>query len=202
MCITSKPPLKEGLHYMWTKSHSLFNMVTLLDYPGFVHRSLAHTQIKEDDVYSTDVEKWREFSRIYADNIQYISLLATVLLAANMSFLAIASIDQAPHGISYLPQRFSYWSLLSALTSIVMGSAVHSPRLFVNQSWSILRPIHEYHPRISVRMLRIQCSVFLVGITNSLCQTRCKVPTHLCCCSFWDSVVLPCRLLADHGTLQ
>ena len=47
-----------------------------------------------------------------------------------MSFLAIQSIDNI--GLSYLPQRFSYLSLLAALASIVMGAAVRSPRLFVS----------------------------------------------------------------------
>ena len=55
-----------------------------------------------------------------------------MLLAANMSFLAIGSIDS--HGLSYWPQRFSYLSLLAALTCIVMGSAVRSLRLFVSNS--------------------------------------------------------------------
>ena len=57
-----------------------------------------------------------------------------MLLAANMSFLAIQSIDSAPDGLSYLPQRFSYLSLFAALTCIVMGLAVRSPRLFVSDS--------------------------------------------------------------------
>jgi len=49
-----------------------------------------------------------------------------------MNFLAIQSVDN--EGLSYLPQRFSYLSLLAALASIVMGSAVRSPRLFVSNS--------------------------------------------------------------------
>jgi len=55
---------------------------------------------------------------------------ATVLLAANVIFLAIQTVDDA--GLSYLPQIFSYISLLAALASIVMGSAVRIPRLFVS----------------------------------------------------------------------
>ncbi|KIM50427.1 hypothetical protein SCLCIDRAFT_1225352 [Scleroderma citrinum Foug A] len=132
--ITSEPPLKKGLHYMWTKGPSLFNMVSLLDHPGLIQRSLAHTQIKKDGVYSTDAKKWGEFCKTYASDTIQVNLLATVLLAANMSFLGIPPIND--NGLSYLPQRFSYLSLLAALASIVMGSAVRSPRLFVSNSQS------------------------------------------------------------------
>jgi len=89
-----------------------------------------------------------------------------------MSFLAIQSIDTAPGGLSYLPQKCSYLSLLAALASIVMGLAVRSPRLFVSdsqnyysgplfkriyidQSWSILLPSHDRHPGFSVRTLPV-----------------------------------------------
>ncbi|KIM53181.1 hypothetical protein SCLCIDRAFT_458566 [Scleroderma citrinum Foug A] len=116
---------------MWTNSSSLLNMVAFMDHPGFIRRSLAHTQIKNIG-YSTDVKRWRKFSQTYTEDIQHVGLLATVLLAANMSFLAIQSIDSGPGGLSYLPQKFSYLSLLAALASIVMGLAVRSPRLFTN----------------------------------------------------------------------
>ena len=63
---------------MWANSPSLFNMVTLLDHPGFIRRSLAHTQIKfGHDRYSTDVEKWDKFSHTYAEDIQHVSLLVS-----------------------------------------------------------------------------------------------------------------------------
>ncbi|KAL4080556.1 hypothetical protein J3A83DRAFT_27264 [Scleroderma citrinum] len=118
---------------MWDKLPTLVNMVFLFDHPGFIQRSLAHTQIKDGSRgFFTDVEKWREFSRTYGKDIGSVNLLGTVLLTANVSFLAIQSIDSAPGGLSYLPQRFSYLSLLAALASIVMGSAVRSPRLFTN----------------------------------------------------------------------
>ncbi|KAL4066452.1 hypothetical protein V8B97DRAFT_2025420 [Scleroderma yunnanense] len=135
-----KAPLKKGWQYMWAKSPSLFNMVFLLDHPGFIQRSLADTQTKNKNrECSTDVEKWRRFSGTYGEDIGNVSLLFkqdTVLLAANVSFLAIQSVDSAPEGLSYLPQRFSYLSLLAALASIVMGSSVRSPRLFTNYgSW-------------------------------------------------------------------
>ncbi|KAL4062382.1 hypothetical protein V8B97DRAFT_2026836 [Scleroderma yunnanense] len=108
---TCKPPLMEGK--ILDKLPSLFNMLFLLDHPGFIQRSLAATQGKR----KADIRKWDEFS-------------PTVLLAANVSFLAIQTIDNA--GLSYLPQRFSYISVLAVLASIVMGSAVRILRLFVS----------------------------------------------------------------------
>ena len=44
---------------MWTDLPSLLMTVFFFDHPGFIHRSLAHTQI-EDKVWSTDITK-REF---------------------------------------------------------------------------------------------------------------------------------------------
>ncbi|KAG6330803.1 hypothetical protein ID866_8287 [Astraeus odoratus] len=104
-------------------------MLFLLDHSGFIHRSLAATQVGTGQ---TNVEKWKIFSDTYRDDIANVNLLATVLLAANVSFLAIQSVDTAPKGLSSLPQRFSYISLLAALASIVMGSAVRTPRVFTN----------------------------------------------------------------------
>ena len=75
--ITSEPPLKKGLHYMWTKGPSLFNMVSLLDHPGLIQRSLAHTQIKKDGVYSTDAKKWGEFCKTYASDTIQVNLLVS-----------------------------------------------------------------------------------------------------------------------------
>lgn len=126
-----KPPLKQGWQCVWTKGSGLINMVFFLDHPGFIHRSLAGTQGKDSILGTyTDVEKWRKFSKTYAEDTSNISLLGTVLLGANVSFLAIQSIDKT-NGFS-LPQKFSYLSLLVALASIVMGLAVRSPRLFTN----------------------------------------------------------------------
>ncbi|KIM56355.1 hypothetical protein SCLCIDRAFT_243919 [Scleroderma citrinum Foug A] len=120
-----KPPLIEG--NILGKLPSLFNMLFLLDHPGFIQRSLAATQVGGR---STDIRKWDAFSRTYREDIANVNLLGTVLLAANVSFLAIQTVDNA--GLSYLPQVFSYISLLAALASIVMGSAVRIPRLFVS----------------------------------------------------------------------
>ncbi|KIM61737.1 hypothetical protein SCLCIDRAFT_1215828 [Scleroderma citrinum Foug A] len=116
-CIKSNPPLKEGLlRRMWTNSSSLFHTAYLFDHPGSIRHSLAQTQIEvkcspadtrgqnKHKVWSTDVKKWRKFSKIYANDIQQVGLLATILLVANMSFLSIHSIDTAPGGLSYLPQ--------------------------------------------------------------------------------------------------
>ncbi|KAI6152835.1 hypothetical protein EDD17DRAFT_1633888 [Pisolithus thermaeus] len=67
---------------------------------------------------------------MFQKDIENINLLATVLLTANFSFLAIQSIDA--QGLSYWPQRLSYTSLLSAMGSILMGLAVRTPRFFVS----------------------------------------------------------------------
>ncbi|KAL4066489.1 hypothetical protein V8B97DRAFT_2025454 [Scleroderma yunnanense] len=85
-------------HAILDKLPSLFNMLFLLDHPGFIQRSLAATQGKR----KADIR----------------------------NFLAIQTIDNA--GLSYLPQRFSYISVLAVLASIVMGSAVRILRLFVS----------------------------------------------------------------------
>ncbi|KAL4080555.1 hypothetical protein J3A83DRAFT_25313 [Scleroderma citrinum] len=102
-------------------------MLFMLDHPGFIRRSLAATQVTENREHFTDVKKWHDFSLAYREDIANVNLLGTVLLATNVSFLAIQSIDNA--GLSYLPQKFSYMSLLAALASIMMGSAVRIPRL-------------------------------------------------------------------------
>lgn len=126
-------------------------MVFLFDHPGFIQRSLAATQVKDESgrVY-TDVEKWHKFSCMYADYLNNITLLVglrmspintevadepkkgTVFLTTNVGFLAIQSVDTAPGGLSSLPQLWSYLSLLTALVSIAMGSIVRAPRLFVS----------------------------------------------------------------------
>lgn len=130
-----KPPLQQGLHCLWTKSPSLVSMIFLFDHPGFIQRSLAATQVKDESgrVY-TDVEKWHKFSCMYADYLNNITLLGTVFLTTNVGFLAIQSVDTAPGGLSSLPQLWSYLSLLTALVSIAMGSIVRSPRQFTSYS--------------------------------------------------------------------
>ncbi|KAL4062376.1 hypothetical protein V8B97DRAFT_1877952 [Scleroderma yunnanense] len=108
------------------KLPSLFNMLFLLDHPGFIQRSLPATQGKR----KTDIRNWDEFSRTHREDIANVNLLVSLALMHIFSFLAIQTIDNA--GLSYLPQQFSYISVLAALASIVMGSAVRIPRLFTN----------------------------------------------------------------------
>ncbi|KAL4066453.1 hypothetical protein V8B97DRAFT_1022532 [Scleroderma yunnanense] len=72
------PPLRKGRKYMWDKLPTLVNMVFLFDHPGFIQRSLAHTQIKDGSRgFFTDVEKWREFSRTYGKDIGSVNLLVS-----------------------------------------------------------------------------------------------------------------------------
>jgi len=53
-------------------------MVFFLDHPGFIHRSLAGTQGKDSIGTYTDVEKWRKFSKTYAEDTSNISLLVSL----------------------------------------------------------------------------------------------------------------------------
>ncbi|KAI6033392.1 hypothetical protein EDC04DRAFT_2208467 [Pisolithus marmoratus] len=124
-------------------------MLSSLDHPGFISRALGATQrkqvaqgngfgatqyVNERLEHETDVEKWMVFCNTFQKDVENINLLATVLLTANFSFLAIQSIDQ--NGLSYWPQRLSYTSLLCALGSILMGLAVRTPRFFTAYSSS------------------------------------------------------------------
>lgn len=52
---------------------------------------------------------------------------ATVLLTTNVAFLAIQSVDQP--GVSYLPQKCCYISIMVSLGSIVGGFALRMPRV-------------------------------------------------------------------------
>ncbi|KAI6039740.1 hypothetical protein EDC04DRAFT_1637338 [Pisolithus marmoratus] len=145
----AKPPLRDpNLLY---KLPSILSMLSALDHPGFISRILGATQqskatrerdrqrqaMQQDDPnrdHETDVEKWKVFGDTFQKDVESINLLATVLLTANFSFLAIQSIDQ--NGLSYWPQRLSYTSLLFALGSILMGLAVRTPRFFTAYSSS------------------------------------------------------------------
>ncbi|KAI6140837.1 hypothetical protein BKA82DRAFT_4019063 [Pisolithus tinctorius] len=92
---------------------------------GLQRNALAATQVD----HQTDLDKWESFSNTFRKQIDTSNLLATVLLAANVGFLAIQSVDQ--EGISYWPQRLSYMSLFTSLASIIMGLTVRVPRFFV-----------------------------------------------------------------------
>ncbi|KAI6125660.1 hypothetical protein EDD16DRAFT_1557965, partial [Pisolithus croceorrhizus] len=100
-------------------------MLLFLDHPGFIERSLRNTQ----DNGQTDVSKWLTFCETLQKDVESVTLLATVLLTANVSFLAIQTVDSL-NGLHTWPQRLSYMSLLSALGCILMGLAVRVPRCF------------------------------------------------------------------------
>ncbi|KAI6116173.1 hypothetical protein F5141DRAFT_651112 [Pisolithus sp. B1] len=104
----------------------LVTMLLSLDYPNFIGRSLQSTRVDNE----TDLDRWNDFWNVFQANIGNISLLATVLLSGNLSFLSIVAQD----GLSYLPQRLSYASLFAALGSIFVGLAVRTPRFLHQRS--------------------------------------------------------------------
>lgn len=118
------PPVKGSWRSRKTPNE-LFVMLLFLDHPGFIERSLRNTQ----DNGQTDVGKWLTFCETFQKDVESVTLLATVLLTANVSFLAIQSVD-SPNGLHTWPQRLSYMSLLAVLGSILMGLAVRVPRCF------------------------------------------------------------------------
>lgn len=145
--VSSKPPLKQPTPLL-DKLAGILSMLSVLDHPGFIGRALGATQqskakreraaARQREVtpqihdHETDVAKWMVFSDTFQKDVENINLLATVLMTANFSFLAIQSIDQ--NGLTYWPQRLSYTSLLSAMGSILMGLAVRTPRFFTAHS--------------------------------------------------------------------
>ena len=53
-------------------------MVSMLDHPGLIQRSLLHTQIKtQDGAYFTDVKKWGEFTKAYYRDTKEVNLLVS-----------------------------------------------------------------------------------------------------------------------------
>ncbi|KAF9234256.1 hypothetical protein BU15DRAFT_65865 [Melanogaster broomeanus] len=70
-----------------------------------------------DDIASK--EKWNMFVNKLNSQLQDTNLLATVLLNANVGFLAIQSVDDG--GGTTLRQLASYMSLVASLASIVLG---------------------------------------------------------------------------------
>ncbi|KAF9244122.1 hypothetical protein BU15DRAFT_59465 [Melanogaster broomeanus] len=69
----------------------------------------------------TSTEKWNMFVNKLNSQLQDTNLLATVLLNANVGFLAIQSVDDG--GGTSLRQLASYMSLVASLASIVLGLA-------------------------------------------------------------------------------
>ena len=53
-------------------------MMTMLDHPGLIQRSLMNTQIEtKDGTYSTDVKKWGEFTKAYYRDTKEVNLLVS-----------------------------------------------------------------------------------------------------------------------------
>lgn len=92
---------------MWRswRLQDAFIMLLFLDHPGFIERSLRGTQYNGQ----TDVVKWSTFWETFQKDVENITLLATVLLTANVGFLAIQTVD-SPNGLHSWPQRLSYMS--------------------------------------------------------------------------------------------
>ncbi|KAI5998372.1 hypothetical protein F5J12DRAFT_849980 [Pisolithus orientalis] len=81
------------------------------------------------DGRQTDMAKFNTFWGEFRRRLQNVTLLATVLLTTNVAFLAIQSVDQP--GVSYLPQKCCYISIMVSLGSIVGGFALRMPRVLV-----------------------------------------------------------------------
>ncbi|KAI6044154.1 hypothetical protein EDC04DRAFT_462348 [Pisolithus marmoratus] len=106
------------------------------------------------DGRQTDIDKFRDFWADFQKRLQNVTLLATVLLATNIGFLAIQSVDQ--QGLSYLPQKCSYMSIMVTLGSIVGGFALRMPRVLKNST--------VFHFDTIALILGFPSALFLYGI--------------------------------------
>lgn len=125
--VCCEPPLRKPLFTTKTLC-DLLCMLFFLDHPRIIRRCIKNTQVP----YATNMVDWKAFWCKFRNDVENTNLLATVLLAANIGFLGIPSIDQ--QGVTYWPERLCYMSLLCALGSIVMGITVRTPRLFTAHS--------------------------------------------------------------------
>ncbi|CAA7270068.1 unnamed protein product [Cyclocybe aegerita] len=91
----------------------------LLLYGPEIHLKTLRKTAVDSTVRSAD---WNELLGRLTDDWKEFSLYATVLLNANVAFLAIQSVDEAapPDGRS-LPQRASYFSIVTSIGSIMLG---------------------------------------------------------------------------------
>jgi len=77
------------------------------------------------DIYVDSIANkhtWRDFITELITQLQDFNLLATVLLNANVGFLAIQSVDGSSGEPRSWTQIASYWSLTSSIGSIVLGA--------------------------------------------------------------------------------
>ncbi|KAJ3516749.1 hypothetical protein NLJ89_g920 [Agrocybe chaxingu] len=91
----------------------------LLLYGPEIHLKTLRKTAVDSTVRTAD---WNELLGRLTDDWKEFSLYATVLLNANVAFLAIQSVDDAapPDGRS-LPQRASYFSIMTSIGSIMLG---------------------------------------------------------------------------------
>ncbi|KAI6140878.1 hypothetical protein BKA82DRAFT_1005048 [Pisolithus tinctorius] len=143
------PPLRKPL-FTIKALHDILCMLFFLDHPGVIGRCLKITQVG----YETDVGNWKVFWCKFRNEVENTNLLATVLLAANIGFLGIQSVDQ--QGLTHWPERLCYMSLLCALGSIMMGIAVRTPRFFTAHS--------PFYFKVMVLILDVPFEFFFYGL--------------------------------------
>ncbi|KAI6044148.1 hypothetical protein EDC04DRAFT_2942347 [Pisolithus marmoratus] len=148
------------------------NMLGTLDRLRYISNALASTQVDRQ----TDVDKWDAFTETFQKEVDTSNLLATVLLAANVGFLAIQSIDE--QGLSYWPQRLSYISLFTALSSITMGLTVRMPRFFTAHStWYLI--VMNWCLSFPFALLVYSLHLFVVSLLVHLTSHAATVPMSL-----------------------
>ncbi|KAI5998369.1 hypothetical protein F5J12DRAFT_849971 [Pisolithus orientalis] len=106
------------------------------------------------DERQTDMAKFNTFWKEFRRRLQNVTLLATVLLTTNVTFLATQSVDQK--GVSYLPQKCSYISVMVSLGSIVGGFALRMPR--------VLKGSTAFHLDSISLILGFPSALFLYGL--------------------------------------
>ncbi|KAI6044156.1 hypothetical protein EDC04DRAFT_462466 [Pisolithus marmoratus] len=108
------------------------------------------------DGRQTDIDKFQGFWAEFQKRLQNVVLLATVLLTANIAFLAIQSVDQ--QGLFYVPQVYSYVSITASLGCITAGFALRTPRVLMGSTMFYLESI--------ALILGIPSALFLYSIVN------------------------------------
>ncbi|KAG6333657.1 hypothetical protein ID866_5435 [Astraeus odoratus] len=112
----------------------LLMMFTTLGREGHIRRSLLATQTLDGGI---DLQKWKIFCdnfNVEVDNTNLLVSLftSTVLVASNISFVTIQTVDNTTFATSYVAQGLSYLSLVLALLSIAIGMTLRTPRLLVS----------------------------------------------------------------------
>ncbi|KAI6119176.1 hypothetical protein EDD16DRAFT_1582990 [Pisolithus croceorrhizus] len=160
-------------------------MLCFLDHPNIIGRCIESTQVRA--CRATKVVDWKAFWCKFRNDIKNTNLLATVLLAANIGFLAIPSIDQ--QGLTYWPERLCYMSLLCSLGSIVMGIAVRTPRFFTSYS--------PFYFKVMVFILDVPFEFFYYGLLFFTAAVVVHVGknaavTQVCCAILVITLIITC----------